>query len=223
MPTLPERILEVLEISPGLSDREITDTLFGHSASQQPVNQACRKLESRGLLSRRVRPDGRIGNFSAKQPRSVAPLAAQPEPSAPGDSTEQRQVEELLINLIATRLGIALKKRRIDLPGGGWFEVDGASDSPPIICEAWAHIGLAKSAQKNKLVADAFKLVFAGQLLPAETKKILVVADADAVHHLQGRSWMAQALRANRVEIAVVELPEDVRAQLREAQRRQFR
>ena len=58
-----ERILELLEVIPGLTDREITDQLEGHSAKQQPINKLCRKLESQGILHRRKRPDNLIGNY----------------------------------------------------------------------------------------------------------------------------------------------------------------
>jgi hypothetical protein len=37
--------------------------LIGRGAPQQQVNQICRKLESRGDLVRRARPNGRIGNY----------------------------------------------------------------------------------------------------------------------------------------------------------------
>ena len=224
VPTRAQRIMELLGLSPGLSDREITDVLFGHTANQQPVNQTCRKLVSQGLLARRQRSDGRIGNFpTEKSTLTTSSAIPRTESSAPGDSAEQRQTEAMLIDLLATRLGTTLVKKRVSLPGGGWLEVDGASDSPPIICEAWAHIGLAKSAQKHKLMTDAFKLVFVGQILPPKTRKILVLGDMDAVQHLRGRGWMAQALRASNVEIVIVELPKDARERLREAQRRQFR
>lgn len=224
MPTLVQRIMELMKSSPGLSDREITDTLFGHNANQQPVNQACRNLASQALLIRRKRSDGRIGNFPAEHGGpQLSPAIAHGHTPTPGDSAEQRQAEGHLIGLLAKKLGITLSKNRIDLPGGGWLEVDGASDSPPIICEAWAHVGSAKGGQKHKLMTDAFKLVFLGQLLPPKTRKILVLGDSDAIQHLRGRSWMAQALRANNVEIEVVKLPDDVRERLRRAQRRQFR
>ncbi len=42
-------------------------------------------------------------------------------------------------------------------------------------------------------------------------------------YHFRGSSWMAQALKASRVEIRTVELAPEVVAALREAQRRQFR
>jgi hypothetical protein len=67
MATLGQNIIELLTSSPGLSDREITDKLLGRDAPQQGVNQTCRSLESRGRLIRKVRPDGRIGNFVGQQ------------------------------------------------------------------------------------------------------------------------------------------------------------
>ncbi len=63
MPTLAERLLDLLKGSPGLTDRQITDRLVGRGAAQQPINQTCRGLESRGLIARRKRPDGLIGNY----------------------------------------------------------------------------------------------------------------------------------------------------------------
>ena len=57
------KILHLLEYEEGLTDREITDKLEGHSAPQQPVNQICRRLAERSILFRRKRQDGLIGNF----------------------------------------------------------------------------------------------------------------------------------------------------------------
>jgi hypothetical protein len=65
MSTLAERIIRLLEHNPGLTDREITDSLKGHSEPQQPINQKCHDLENRGILERRMRPDGLIGNYLA--------------------------------------------------------------------------------------------------------------------------------------------------------------
>ena len=61
--TLPDEILRKIESDPGLTDRELTNALRGASSLQQPVNQACRALETQGRLTRRHRADGRIGNY----------------------------------------------------------------------------------------------------------------------------------------------------------------
>jgi hypothetical protein len=63
MEQLSDRILALIQTSPGLTDREITDSLLGRGAPQQQVNQTCRRLESRGRLSRKARGAGRIGNY----------------------------------------------------------------------------------------------------------------------------------------------------------------
>jgi hypothetical protein len=62
MANMKERIVELLRDSSGLSDREITDTLIKKGATQQPINQICRGLESQGIIIRR-KLDGRIKNF----------------------------------------------------------------------------------------------------------------------------------------------------------------
>jgi len=62
---LKDQILAAINKTPGLTDREITDRIRGASAIQQPINQACRSLASRGLISRESkRPhDNLIGNY----------------------------------------------------------------------------------------------------------------------------------------------------------------
>lgn len=63
MAILKQRILELIAKRQGLTDREITDLLKGPGTPQQDVNQACRGLEKQGVVTRSVRPDGRIGNY----------------------------------------------------------------------------------------------------------------------------------------------------------------
>ena len=142
---------------------------------------------------------------------------------APGDSSEQRYAEKLMLDWLSERLGVKLAKKRFSLPGGGWLEVDGGSKSPSILCEAWAHLGPPKSAQKQKVMADAFKLLYASQLGSGPVQMILLFADSEAARHFKGDSWMAQALRASGIEVHVAELSEPVRATIRKAQTRQFR
>lgn len=61
--TLKEKILKLLSEEDGLTDREITDKLFGKGMQQQSVNQTCRKLVNEGKLVRKVEMKGRIQNF----------------------------------------------------------------------------------------------------------------------------------------------------------------
>lgn len=50
--TLKENIIQLLNNGVGLTDRQITDLIYGKEKPQQPVNQACRKLEIEGKLVR---------------------------------------------------------------------------------------------------------------------------------------------------------------------------
>lgn len=140
-----------------------------------------------------------------------------------GDSAEQREAELLLIAALGERIGINLCRHRFDLPAGGWLEIDGACEDPPVLCEAWAHHGTPKSAQKNKVMTDAAKLTFAAKLCPKVPRLILVFGDEQAAAHFKGRSWMAQLLHASGVEVHVVELPEVMKSRILLAQKRQFR
>lgn len=63
MPTRRESVISLLRDEHGLSDREITNRLEGKNAPQQPFNQLCRRLENEGILTRKKRRDGKIGNF----------------------------------------------------------------------------------------------------------------------------------------------------------------
>ena len=69
MTTLKEKIYNLTKQNPGLTDREITDILLGPGKPQQSINQTCRALESQGILQRKNRNDGRIGNYpTGKKP-----------------------------------------------------------------------------------------------------------------------------------------------------------
>jgi hypothetical protein len=63
MSNLKEEICEYLRVSPGMTDREITNALRGANFAQQPINQACRQMAEKGELTRSNRNDGLIGNY----------------------------------------------------------------------------------------------------------------------------------------------------------------
>jgi hypothetical protein len=56
-------IIRLLEFNPGLSDKEIAHIVKARSEASQYVNQKCRYLESEGVLRRKKREDGLIGNW----------------------------------------------------------------------------------------------------------------------------------------------------------------
>ena len=66
--TLPQQIVKLLGHSPSMTDREITTALRASLAPQQPINIAARRLAKKGLVIRKVRHDGLIGNYLGGQP-----------------------------------------------------------------------------------------------------------------------------------------------------------
>lgn len=104
--------------------------------------------------------------------------------------------------------------------------MDGGTEDPenPLLVEAWAHQGPPKPAQKAKVLTDAFKLFFAGTLLSRRPRLILLFSDESAAAPFRSlRTWPAAAIRVVGIEVVVVPLPEEERARIREAQRRQYR
>jgi hypothetical protein len=100
-----------------------------------------------------------------------------------------------MVGKLSEDLGVRLEKRRFPLPEGGRLEVDGVSDSPPMLVEAWAHQGPPKSAQKHKVMTDAIKLLYAARFLTERPRLILLFADHAAAEHFRGRTWMGQLLK----------------------------
>ncbi|MDP2767323.1 MAG: hypothetical protein Q8O41_07730 [Candidatus Methanoperedens sp.] len=143
--------------------------------------------------------------------------------TAAGDSKEQRKAEEQLVNALSEKLEVSLTKKKWKLGKGSWIEVDGFCDSPLILCEAWAHIGNPKSAQKHKVMTDAFKLLFIDNLLYGDGKRILLFADKKAATHFQGKSWMAQCLKKHNIIVEIIELPTEIKTDVKKAQKRQYR
>lgn len=143
--------------------------------------------------------------------------------SLAGDSSEQRQAEEWMIRALSEKLGVKLTKRKWSLEGGSWIELDGYFESPTILCEAWAHIGSPKSAQKHKVMTDAFKLLFVNELVKGNGKCILLFADTNAAAHFNGKTWMAQCLKEHNITVEVIELPLELKNEVLMAQRRRYR
>ena len=106
---------------------------------------------------------------------------------------------------------------------GGRLELDGFSEFPSILCEAWAHIGPPRPAQKNKPMVDSIKLQYVSSLFNMQGKCILLFGDREAASHYQGQSWMAQYLKKQNIVIKIIEFPPQIREKILKAQKRQRR
>lgn len=235
-PTVAVRVLEELRrCQVALDDDQLADRLG--VSPRQTINQVCRRLERAGRLRRSVGPAGKIVNDLRREngqaPSGLADADSAPQvvsepdrdgPPAAGDSREQRHAEQVMLELLGARLGITLVPRRIVLDDGIRVEVDGADAELTVLVEAWAHQGPPKAAQKHKVLADVLKLLHVAATLPVAPRLVLCLSDPEAARHFtSARSWAAHALRGFAIEIALVELPADVRTEVLAAQQRQYR
>ena len=224
-----ERVLAALRVS----SRPLDDDQLSRRAEVRPrqaVNQVCRLLEQEGLLRRYVGVDGKIVNDLLVEVVEVPLVVAaveRPSPDArpPGSSTEQRDAERVMLDLLGTELGLTLGPARIQVPSGERVEVDGADLQHTVLVECWAHQGPPKSAQRHKVLADAFKLHWISTTLYPRPRRILCLSDPAAAAPFlpQARSWAARALQDLDITVMVVPLPDDVRDGILAAQRRQYR
>ncbi|MGA9762619.1 MAG: uracil-DNA glycosylase family protein [Gaiellaceae bacterium] len=140
----------------------------------------------------------------------------------PGDSKEQRLAEAVMLAALEREIGMPLEPRRLQIRDGVRVELDGASEDLSVLVEAFAHQGPLKSAQRMKVLTDAFKLAFIARELDQPNRLILLLSCEDAARKMQ-TGWAAEAIRSFGIEIIVVEIDPAVRQSLREAQKRQFR
>ncbi len=127
-----------------------------------------------------------------------------------------------MLDLLSRQLGRKLNPARLAVPSGERVEVDGADADRSILVECWAHQGPPKSAQRHKVLADAFKLTWISTTMYPKPRLILCLSDPlAAAPFLPGaRSWAARAFQDLGVTISVVDLPADLRQNLLQAQRR---
>lgn len=141
----------------------------------------------------------------------------------PGDSQVQRDAELTMVGWLGSELGCELKPTPIKLANGSRVEVDAYCSQPLIICEAWAHQGRPKSAQKYKIMNDAMKLLAIRRVIGENARAILLFADDEAASHFRRKTWQSAALAESRIEVIVANLPDELRAHIRAAQTRQYR
>jgi hypothetical protein len=141
----------------------------------------------------------------------------------PGDSAAQRECETHILRAVEKEVGCPLTKRRVPLPNGGLLEVDGCSEGSTVLCEAWAHQGRVRPAQKSKVVTDAAKLFLAGQIVGGNPRLVLAFADEVPAMWFKGKSWMAALVATMGIDVIVVDIPAQVRDKVLAAQARQHR
>ena len=118
MAIMKESVLALVRSAPGLTDREIANRLLGSRARQARVHQSARSLAAEGLIARRRRYDGKLGNYPAAV--SQGPSL----PTAGGESIEA--VDPLSEDEVKRKL-------KAWLEGVGWIVVTGGRSQGIII------------------------------------------------------------------------------------------
>ena len=118
MAIMKESVLALVRSAPGLTDREIANRLLGSRARLARVNEPARSLAAEGLIARRRRYDGKLGNYPAAV--SQGPSL----PTAGGESIEA--VDPLSEDEVKRKL-------KAWLEGVGWIVVTGGRSQGIII------------------------------------------------------------------------------------------
>lgn len=86
-----EDVIELLKQNPGLSEREITDHMYGTNQPRQPINGICRRLAGKNLIVRRDRRDDILRNYLANDATSEPPAqVAEPEDQQSPEQSEDQ-------------------------------------------------------------------------------------------------------------------------------------
>ena len=132
-------------------------------------------------------------------------------------SNVQQAAEILIRDRLSETLQVDLAPKRLRF-GAAAVDVDGVTTDESVLVEIFAHQGPLKGGQRHKIQDDALKLATLARSRPA-SRLILAFGDKQAAEGVVG--WLAEALEAWEIETLVVNLPENVRAELRAAQLRQ--
>jgi hypothetical protein len=142
----------------------------------------------------------------------------------PGNSREQRVAERVMLDLLGRRRRQTFSPSRRTVPSGAQVKLDGVDPDRTVLVECWAHQGGPKSAQRQKVLADALKLSRIRSTLSPPPELILCLCNPSAAAlFLVHEPGPRQALSDLDIRLETVQLPPDVLGAVVEAQRRQYR
>lgn len=133
----------------------------------------------------------------------------------------QIQAEELIFGEVEKLLDIKLDKNpKVYLADNAftYIQPDFYSEKENVIGEIFAHIGKPKKAQDNKIANDVLKMLLLEKITGKNFRKIIAVCDVSEKKKLQGQSVLAESIRRFDIEIIHIEIDDDLRKQIVEAQ-----
>lgn len=139
-------------------------------------------------------------------------------------SEEQMIAEQYIFKAIEKRLQINLDHdRKIYLADNPftYIQPDFYSEDDCIVGEIFSHIGKPKKAQNNKTANDILKMLLLEKVTGKKYRKIIVVCDEIEWKKLNGKSVLAETIRQFGIEIINIEIEDEMRNTILEAQKRQ--
>ena len=139
-------------------------------------------------------------------------------------SEEQMIAEQYIFETIEKQLQIELEhNRKIYLADNPftYIQPDFYSEEYCIVGEIFSHIGKPKKAQNNKIANDVMKMLLLEKITEKTYRKIIVVCDEIELEKLNGKSVLAETIRQFGIEIIYIEIEDEMRNTILEAQKRQ--
>ena len=133
----------------------------------------------------------------------------------------QMQAEDIIFHKVEKLFNIKLEKnKKIYLADNAftYMQPDLYSEDKYIVGEIFAHIGKPKKAQDNKIAKDIIKMLLLEKTTGKQSRKIIVVCDLSEKKKLEGQSILAESIRQFGIEILYIEINEDIRNQILNAQ-----
>ena len=134
------------------------------------------------------------------------------------DSAVQRGAESAIIDALADELKVPLTPGgSVTLPGGARIQLDARSEDGKVVVEAYARQGQLKGGQLKKVAQDVLKLALVRKQPEYLDAQAIVVFASDAARSSVSR-WVKDAAQEFGVELRVVEIDAELRAQIVAAQ-----
>ena len=139
-------------------------------------------------------------------------------------SHEQREIERYVFAEVEDMLQVSLQSNsKVFLSEGVHIEPDFYSKEEKIVGEIFAHHGKTKGGQNHKVTQDILKMLLLEKMQGITYRKFLVVCDKQMQKVLTGKSALAESIRQFSINLLCVELPEELRDKILNAQNRQMR
>lgn len=126
---------------------------------------------------------------------------------AKSDSSVQREIENTLFCRIQSELNVKLEQNPIiTLNSDVRIQPDFFSAEAQIIGEIHSHSGRLKPAQLHKIEADILKMILLEKVLKKNFTKYIVICSDEEYKQLNGKSFVAEAIRQFEVNVRFYEL-----------------